>query len=49
MAGSFQPGHSIHDINREHRLVCMEVKPLSAKMEQWPNELQNVTGNIIKE
>lgn len=47
MAGGFQPGHSIHDINREHRL--MEVKPQSAKMEGWPNEQQNVTSNIIKE
>lgn len=33
----------------EHVLVCMKVKPLSAKMKGWPNELQNVSSNIIKE
>ena len=33
----------------ERGLLCMKVKPLSAKMKGWPNELQNVSRNIIKE
>lgn len=33
----------------ERGLLFMKVKPLSAKMKGWPNELQNVSSNIIKE
>lgn len=33
----------------EHGLLCIKVKPLSAKTKGWSNELQNVFSNIIKE
>lgn len=33
----------------EHGLLPTKVKPLSAKVKGWPNELQNVSSNIIKE